>query len=282
MLMDLRGFWPVRRLGALRGGTGILRPLLAPSEGLGLSEHSLLAETVGAAPQGLSGLWSGALHYTYLGWSSLRERWEANGVDRTAAYSGALIVTETGDLATGIADPSSPQGVETLQHLFWYALTAQAKGCKIFVIYPPWAPNGADPAVDADSMSKVIYWAQWLRLRPEVTIPVIVMPTAILLRRIIAYYAPQVVYRDLIHLKQPGGGDGMPDQAGNGVAYGIYAILTGQPAPETAMTAEQIALNAIAWSTIRDYACTGLGGHTVIAPHAPAADPLPAPQALPA
>lgn len=50
MLLDLRGFWPVRRLGAMKGGGGPSRAVLAENESLGISAHSFLYQAT--APDG--------------------------------------------------------------------------------------------------------------------------------------------------------------------------------------------------------------------------------------
>ncbi|WP_062560463.1 hypothetical protein [Paracoccus aminovorans] len=78
MLLDLRGFWPVRRLGALKGSTApAARVVLAEGESLGISAHSFLYQATAAAPDGgnLPAYWSGSMFMHYAGFSSAAERW---------------------------------------------------------------------------------------------------------------------------------------------------------------------------------------------------------------
>ncbi len=160
-----RGNTPITAI--FRGGTQIWsagRVRIATTRSLGFSGHSFLATAVGPAHGGdLHAAWPGGTDMNFMGFSSLRDRWQANGVDRTADYDGALLVTELGDLTTGLADPASAQGIETLQHLYWFALTAQQKGCGLFGIYPPRTPESGTAADDDGTMAKCQYWVDWLR-----------------------------------------------------------------------------------------------------------------------
>lgn len=263
----------------LRHRGGVVDPparvVLAETASLGFSAHSFLQQAVSPGDFGdLGAYWSGALFLNYNGFSSLKDRWDTNGIDRTGDYSGALIVTEIGDLQTGLADPASAQGVETLQYLFNYALTAQAKGCRLFGIYPPHSPEGLD--LDADAMAKAQYWADWLRARPEITIPVHVIPVPVMVRAMIDRFAPSSIYADGLHLKTDV--YGVPNQMNNAMGQMIRMFLTGtRPDNDPGWNQELRDLVEIAWGLVRDYACTGLGGTTVVAPYPVAADPLPDP-----
>ncbi|WP_323717504.1 hypothetical protein [Paracoccus aminovorans] len=182
------------------GGGPPVRPTLSGAESLGCSAHSFLCQAVAPSPYGdLGEYWTGEIAINYDGFSSLKQRWDSAGVDRTADYDGALILTEIGDLSTGLADPASPQGIETLQYLYWFALTAQAKGCKLVGIYIPHSPEGVD--IDADAVAKVQYWLNWLRARPEVTIQVYAIPVPVMVRAMINRYAPASIFVDGLHLR---------------------------------------------------------------------------------
>ncbi|UXU73698.1 MULTISPECIES: hypothetical protein [unclassified Paracoccus (in: a-proteobacteria)] len=255
------------------------RVILSEAESLGFSCHSFLYQAVAGGDFGNLGRdWGGDLHIAYAGFSSLRQRWEANGVDRTGAYAGALIVTEIGDLASGLADPASAQGIETLQHLYWFALTAQAKGCKVFAIYPPHSPEGLD--MDADAMAKAQYWAEWLRARSEVTIPVYIIPVPVMVRAMIQRFAPTSVYADGLHLKTLAYAP--PNHMNAALAQMIRMFLTGERAQNAHWSAELSELVDIAWSILRDHACTGFGGPIITAAYPVSGDPLPDPAPLPA
>lgn len=192
MLMDLRGFWPVRRLGLLRGG-GPSRITIAPSERVGFSAHSFLAQAVdNIADEGdpfFMGAWQGGYDLHMMPYSSLAARWDANGMDRTGSYSGALWLTEFTNPYAGWPAPDSAESLETLQHLYWYALTAQAKGCRVLFIYPPWSPQSVDAALDGQTMAQAVFWRDWLTARPDVTLAVYVMPVPVIVRQIRDYFA---------------------------------------------------------------------------------------------
>lgn len=255
------------------------RVALTGSEGLGFSAHSFLQQAVDGGDFGnLGAYWTGNLHINYDGFSSLKSRWDANGVDRTADYSGALIVTEIGDLETGLADPASVQGIETLQHLYWYALTAQAKGCALMGIYIPHSPEGVN--IDADALAKVQYWLDWLRARPEITIPVYAIPVPVMVRAMIDQFAPASVYADGLHLKTPV--FPAPNQMNNALGQMVRMFLTGeQPEADAGWNPELVGLVNTAWDILSAYEMTGLGGSTVIASYPVTENPLPNPAPLP-
>lgn len=273
MRLDLRGFWPVRRLGSLRGAVVTpARPLIAVSQSLGESAHSFLAEPMGELS------WSGPVAVNYIGMSNVDDRWNANGADRTADYDGALIVAIFGDFSIGTFAPDSPEGVNELQYLDYYAQTAEAKGCQLMLISPPHTPPGAPDTWDMETMSKTITKAAWLNARPGRTIRTAVIPMPILARRLVEYYAPASIFRDGLHMnwREPG----MAAMRGMGLL--IHATLTGARYAGPLSDAEDGVMADMAWEVARDYACTGLGGSIVIPPWPMAGDPLPDPAPLPA
>lgn len=263
-------------------GPGPSRVLVAPSEAIGFSAHSFLAfaATVtgdGGTPE-LSTIWGGQINVNYLGFSTLKARWDANGVDRTGAYSGALWATEFTNPADGWPAVNSDASRETLQYLYWYALTAQAKGCKAMFIYPPWSPEGMD--IDAATMARAQSWRDWLVARAEITIPVYVMPVPIIVARFRARFAPQSIYSDGLHLRGPT--DAAPNANMDALATGLYAMMTGQRvATNPAWSADMLAQVGIVWAAIQEYATTGLGGTVTVTGDFGGADPLPNPAALP-
>lgn len=275
---------------AIRRGSALVwernsRASLAVTDGIGTSAHSLLDAATGATDPAegiLNTLWAGDIHQTFLGWSSLADRWALNGPERTEDYDGTLIVAEIGDLETGIADPASSQGQQTLQYLYWYALTAQAKGCRFFSIYSVWPPaavtGSAMDALVEDSFAKMQYWREWLEARPEITIPVYIIPTAAYIAAARALYDPASIYRDVIHLDQS-------LDVNDGLGWFVWMFLRGRKAPDDAgrSTMLQELIDA-GWDILRGptgYEMAGLGGAVTVTAHPVASNPLPSPLPLP-
>lgn len=173
---------------------GYIKPIppITTSDSIGLSAHSFLAFTFqqnqdGGSPK-FQEIWDGDTFINYMGFSSLKDRWDANGVDRTGNYSGALWVTEFTNPAEGWPAYDSARGIETLQYLYWYALTAQAKGCKAFYIFPPWSSEALNE--DLSTMQHAVFWQEWLR--KHVTIPVYVLPVPYIVRDFRNYFNNRV------------------------------------------------------------------------------------------
>lgn len=234
------------------------RPLIATTESIGESAHSFLAEPMGSMS------WSGPVFYNYIGNSNVKDRWEANGLDRTGDYSGALIVATFGDFTVGTYPPDSPEGIEEVQYLRDYALTAQAKGCRLMIVYPIWTPPGMPTGLDMDTMSKTIAKVNALNAMPEITLRVVTAPVPILARQLEAYYAPTSIWRDGLHMVDPPV-PGM--RAIRGMGLMVHSMLTGQRYTGAAIDAEDGVMADLAWAAVRDHACTGLGGATVIPPY---------------
>lgn len=158
------------------------------TDGIGASANSLLAFTLeqnqdGGTPK-FQEIWDGDVLVNYAGFSSLKDRWDLNGVDRTGSYNGALFVTEFTNPADGWPAYDSVRGIETLQYLYWYAITAQLKGCKALYIFPPWSSEGID--ADASTMAHAVFWRDWLK--KHVTIPVFVVPSTQIVRDFRNYF----------------------------------------------------------------------------------------------
>lgn len=258
------------------------RATIAPTEGVAFSAHSFLAFAATVTGDGGSAvfdaLWDGPVLVNYVGFSTLKDRWDANGVDRTGTYSGALWATEFTNPADGWPAIASAASRQTLQYLYWYALTAQAKACKALILYPPWSPEGMD--IDAATMARAQSWRDWLVARAEITIPVYVMPVPIIVARFRARFAPQTIYSDGLHLRGPT--DAAPNKSMDAMGVGLRMMMTGaRVADDPGWTVEMRDQVAIVWDTIAEFACTGLGGGAIVTGDFGGADPLAAPLALP-
>ena len=78
-----------------------------------------------------------------------------------------------------------------------------------------------------------------------------------------------------MHWNEPG------MRALRGMGLMIHSALTGARYAGAPVDAEDTVMADMAWAVVRDYACTGLGGSTVIAPYPMSSDPLPNPAPLP-
>ena len=260
------------------------RTSLAGNERIGFSAHSFLAQAVDnladAGDPFFRTAWAGGYDMGFAPYSSLKTRWDANGVDRTGSYSGGLWLTEfTNPYAGGWPAPGSAESNDTLQHLYWYALTAQAKGCKALFIYPPWSPASVNASLDADTMAHAVFWQAWLR--QHVQIPIYVMPVPVIVRRIRAYFSPGSPYKDSDDLHLSNTDSGSPRTSTMAaMGAGLIMMMMGRRlANDPGWSTQMRDLVGIVWNTIAEYACTGLGGATVVAP-ASGSDPLPEPLPL--
>ena len=249
------------------------------TDGIGASAHSFLAFTLEQNPDGgtpkFQEIWDGDVFINYAGFSSLKDRWDLNGVDRTGSYNGALFVTEFANPVDGWPAYDRARGIETLQYLYWYALAAQAEGCKALYIFPPWSPEAID--VDTSTMAHAIFWRDWLK--KHITIPVYVVPSATTVRDFRNYFGQQTIFSDGLHLRGPN--DSQPNQHYAAMAIGHKAILLRrQPEDDPTWNQELRDEVGIVWNNLSKYEFTGLGGTDTIAPVA-TDDPLPSPLPLP-
>jgi|GEM_PF-6020553 len=181
-------------VGASLGASGIPpaepRPVLVPGDPASFSAHSLLANPLGYC----AAMWPIGLHVNYLGFSNIQERWNSNGLDRTAAPTKTLWVTDFADFDTGAWLPNSPEGIRALQYHLWFAQTAQANGATHYVLYPPWGTEPMDASFDPPLLETYEFNARWLAARPEITIPVYWFPTPVIVRAFRDRYNPATPY----------------------------------------------------------------------------------------
>lgn len=260
------------------------RSLMVLSDDIVWSAHSLLITARGPDHGGdLYQYWTGADRYVFSGFSSLKDRWDANGIDRTFVSTDCMIVTEIADLSTGVFAPDSAAGIESLQYLYWFALNAQNKGCQLFVLYPPWSTQAMDASYDDDAMSKYQYMADWLAGQPDITMDVALFPTPYIVRDFRDYYDPRSIFGDGLHMTETSTDATM--QSPYGMSRAVEMMMTGVKSTRLDGGSDVSALIDLAWDKLQGptgYACAGLGGALTVTPYAPAGgDPLPSPAPLP-
>lgn len=259
------------------------RTTLALSDDLVWSTHSLLVTARGPEHGGdLYQYWTGNDPYVFAGFSSLKDRWDADGIDVTFTTTDGMIVTEIADLGTGTYAPDSTQGIETLQYLYWFAKNAQDKGCQLFVLYPPWSTAAMDTTYDDDTMAKWQYMTDWLISQPDITMDVALFPTPYIVRAFRDYYDPASIFGDGLHMTETTIDSTM--QSPFGMSRAVEMLLTGVKSTRLDGGAHVTNLIDLAWDLLQGpsgYACAGLGGALTVTPYAPAGgDPLPSPLPL--
>ena len=249
---------------------------IAMNEAFAASARSFLAFPLTQTPDGgtnfLQTRWQVPYYVNYLGFSTLQQRWDANSVDRTATYSGALWLTEFTGPGQDWPGWNTDANRATLRYLYRYGLMAQAKGCKAVYIYPPWSPE-ALTALDPSTMARAESWRVWLQ--KYLTIPVLIMPVPQIVAAWRSQYSPQSIYSDGLHMRSPS--DPAPNQFYLGMALAIEYMMTRRAPNMTGVSAEVQALFASAKPIIDGIQSAGLGGSTVIAPDN-TSDPLPYPE----
>lgn len=258
------------------------RAVLTGNEIVAFDAHSLLDTASGYT--GFHGgifddIWNGTVLETYQGGSYISQRWAMNGDVRTAPSYAALMFTEMADFEVGYADPSSTEGINTLQYAFWLVQTAQEKGAQFACIYWAWSPPGSTETLDDDTMSKAAYLRQWLEARPEITIPVYVVPTAYYIRQVIdineQYNPSWEIFADSIgHLNSSW------QEVDESLSWLVWMMYRGIKAPDDGGRSAYLqALIDLGWNVLNQYECTGFGTE-IITPYAVGSDPLPNPAPL--
>ncbi|MCF3972260.1 hypothetical protein [Paracoccus salsus] len=209
-------------------------------------------------------LWQGETHFDFLGWSSNARRWRAKGYARTGRYD-QLVMTDLGDLKTGLPHPASPEGRQNLQHLYWFAMTAIAQKARP-VLYMPWSPVTAD--LDRDGLPVIHFERQWLEARTGQAVWVI--PAGLFVRAVRDRHADEQLFVDPVHLRPNG-------PVPTGLAYLTYQFFTKTRVPDPTLFPE---MEELAWRVLQDYRWAGFGGETAVPP-LEIDDPLPDPAPLP-
>lgn len=248
-----------------------LRAVLRPDATIAFSGHSMIAaifpddDHAYNAGVDFPTLWSGPTHFDFIGWSSNAKRWRAHGYARSGSYD-RLVLTEMGDMERGLPDPASPQGRHNLQYLYWFAMTAIAKGAEP-VLFMPWSPR--QPDLDAQAMSVLHYERQWLE--QHTGHPIWVIPAGLFARAAREHYDnDDALFVDAVHWR--------PDSAvPTGLAYLTYQFFAQRRVPRVTLFPE---MEELAWQVLQDYRWAGFGG-TEAVPALQIEDPLPEPAALP-
>lgn len=211
-------------------------------------------------------LWRGETHFDFMGWSSNIKRWRAMGYARKGRYD-QLVMTEFGDMETGLADPASPQGRQNLQHLYWFAMTAIAQGARP-VLYMPWSPATAD--LDDPAQRVFHYERDWLQKHTGQ--PIWIIPAGLFVRAARDLIGDDgALFVDPVHLRPNA-------PVPTGLAYLTYQFFTKRRVQSPTLFPE---MEQLAWQVLQSYRWSGFGG-TQAVPALEIDDPLPDPAPLPA
>lgn len=247
------------------------RAPLPPDATIAFTGHSMIAALFDAdnraynAGVDFPSLWQGPTLLDFIGWSSNAKRWRAMGHARTARYD-RLVITDLGDLDSGLPHPASPEGRQNLQHLYWFAMTAIAQGAQP-VLYMPWSPVAAD--LDEPAQQVLHYERQWLETHTGQ--PVWIIPAGLFARGLRQRVADDgALFVDGVHWRPDGPGP-------TGLAYLTWQFFAMRrlPAPSLFPEAEELA-----WQVLQDYRWAGFGGAQAVAA-LEIDDPLPDPAPLP-
>lgn len=266
-MMGAAAFWPVSPLRAAPP----LRAPLPPDSTIAFTGHSMIAALFDADDRAYNAgvdfpsLWQGPTLLDFIGWSSNARRWRAMGHARTGRYD-RLVMTDLGDLDSGLPHPASAEGRQNLQHLYWFAMTAIAKGAEP-VLYMPWSPVVAD--LDDAAQPILHYERQWLERHTGHRIWII--PAGLFARALRDRTADDpALFVDGVHWRPDG-------PAPTGLAYLTYQFFAMQRVPAPSLFPET---EELAWQVLQDYHWAGFGGQSAL-PALEIEDPLPDPAPLP-
>ncbi|MTH62127.1 hypothetical protein [Paracoccus litorisediminis] len=274
------------------GGGAPTRPFFALSDDVVSVGHSFLsfpqvAALEGTADNGSGAIydlearngWTGDVWLSFLGYGRLAQLWARNGIDRTDTSQAAFAFwfTEFGDIGTGMMfAPNSSEGIAGLQAAFSYAVTMQARGARAIFFMGPHPVEALPGSTDASNLGVCQYTVDWLTARPEITVPVYMLPCLPIVRNWQTYMGGGSVYSDGLHLKQTNNA-GPGNSAALAVSYAMRYMMTGVRFTPGGAGVELTQFLSIAYDVCDAYACAGLGGVTTIAPWV-GSDPLPSPQ----
>lgn len=263
----LRGAgWPA----AARADAVLPQPL-SPDATIAFTGHSMLAAIFPNDDHAYNDgvdfptLWPGATHFDFAGFSSNASRWRSMGYARTGSYD-RLVMTELGDLKTGLPHPASAEGRHNLQHLYWFAMTAIEKGASP-VLYLPWSP--LEPDLDHQGQEVFHYQRQWLE--QHIDQPVWIIPAGLFARAARDHYDDDgALFVDAVHWRPNGPGP-------TGLAYLTYQFFARTRVPQPTLFPE---MEDLAWRVLQTYRWAGFGGSEAV-PALEIEDPLPDPAPLP-
>lgn len=211
----------------------------------------------------LDDLRSGSILYTFLPGSSEMARWNAQGPEVAAVGDLRLVVALFGSQTAGLWPPTSTEGQEQYQALYFYIKDAWNKGRREIGLWVPWAGGAYD--FDADSSAG----AERIRLKMEEWVPgmkVSLLPAHLLVRDIINYMAAN-------GLGSPYGGDNFhldeTGEAPSGLSHLIQAWLsTRKPAADPGDSALMAYMKERVWYWLTNWAPCGMGGAITVTPWA--------------
>lgn len=247
-----------------------VREAVSDSAKVVVAGHSFLMTPVGGYPGDdhggiLHSAWPGApIPMDFVPGGSSTAAWQLNGAARNEPSYDVLIVTEIADVMSGFPAVDSPQGIQNLQHLYWFGLEAQARGAEL-VLYQPWSTVYAD--LDSTAIPIFNYYRQWLE--QHLGQPVYVIPAGQYVRALRNEFGDDI-FEDGVHLRRI-------DKWPRGTSYLVYSFLTKQRCPFVVEGDEDI--DQMAWDVLQAEKWAGFGGSVEVSPPE-IDDPLPEPATL--
>lgn len=268
MLLELAGLWPPRRLGDLRARAP-RRPRPATPAGATLlfAGHSFVQTPYGDAIPGqdqhggiLYTDWPGTTLSDYVAFGSTRAVWDLDDDLRHSAYDVVIASEVAEDLQAGYPPPDTPRGIETLQYLRRYAQAAALRGAEL-VLMQTWE-GPLTGAVGAAMQARFEYDRRWLAA--ELGRPVWVIPAGVYVAALRVRFG-DMIFEDGLHLDRA-------SRFPRGLSYLVYSFLTQDRCPFVRPGDADI--DELAWQTLLDWECAGMGGSLTITPTAVATPPV--------
>lgn len=211
----------------------------------------------------LDDLRTGSFLYTFLPGSSEMARWNEQGPEITATGNYRLFVALFGSETTGLWVPSSTEGQDQYQALYYYCKDAYNKGRDEVALWAPWA--GGSNNFDADTSAR----SMRIKVTLEAWIPglkVSILPAHLLVRDAIDYMAAN-------SLGTPYSGDNFHlDETGDtpsALSHMIQSWLSvTPPAVDGGDSALLAYLKTRAWYWLTHWQPCGMGGTITVTPHA--------------
>lgn len=246
------------------------RRAISPLSTLLIAGHSFAQTAYGepVAGDSFGGLlqtdWPGTVLSDYVSYGSLQQIWDLDDDLRNSSFDAAIVTEFTADFANGFPALDTDTTRNTLQHLYWAGLTAQAEGAEL-ILQDVWSPQGVDLRANVHAYFQFL--REWLQ--NHLGQSVYIVPASPFVMALRSRYG-DAIYDDGLHL-------GRGSRYARGMSYLVYSLLTQERCSFVRAGDEEI--DQLAWDTLLTYECAGMGGterYTATA----GADPLPDPTPL--